>query len=135
LFFLLIGIAGYVLVWDLPMGRAVRMGPGYIPKVLSCILIGFGLIIGGRSFFVKPDHVEPWHLRPLVVISVSILFFAFLIDSTGLVLASIALMLVSTVGGRELNWRETTAFAVLLTYSSVIVFHLLLGLPMQVWPI
>src|SRR5260221_6112149 len=135
LFFLLIGFLGFYFVWDMPMGAAVRMGPGYIPKVLSAILMGFGLIVGGRSFVLTGERLEAWKLRPLVIISASILLFGLLIDRAGLVLAAIVLMLVSTIGGREFFWRESIIFAVVMTAGSVIVFHVLLALPMQVWSI
>ncbi len=134
LFFILCGIAGYYFVIDMPMGAAVRMGPGYIPKVLSVIVLLFGVFIAGRSFVLSGEPIEAWKLRPLIIISASIFVFAFLIDSTGLVLASLLLMIVSTVGGREYFWRETIIFSVLMSLGSIVVFHWLLGLPMQVWP-
>ena len=134
LFFLIVGIAGYAFVWDMPMGAAVRMGPGYIPKVLSCIVALFGVFIAGRSFVIQGDPLEGWKLRPLIIISASIFAFAFLIDSMGLVLASLLLMILSTVGGREFFWRETIIFSVLMSLGAIVVFHWLLGLPMQVWP-
>jgi hypothetical protein len=134
LFFLIVGLAGYYFVWDMPMGAAVRMGPGYIPKVLSCIVALFGLFIAGRSFVINGEPLEGWKLRPLIIISASIFVFAFLIDSTGLVLAALLLMLLSTIGGREFFWREMIIFSVLMSLGAVLVFHVLLGLPMQVWP-
>jgi len=134
LFFLLIGIAGYWFVRDMPMGAAVRMGPGYIPKVLSVILMLFGVFLAGRSFVLQGEPLEGWKLKPLIIISVAILIFAFLIDSQGLVIASIALMIGSTVGGREMFWRETIIFTICMTIGSAIVFHKLLGLPMTILP-
>jgi len=134
LFFVIVGIAGYYFVRDMPMGAAVRMGPGYIPKVLSCIVALFGVFIAGRSLVLQGDPLEGWKLRPLIVISASIFVFAFLIDSTGLVLASLLLMLLSTIGGREVFWREMIIFSVLMSMGAIVVFHWLLGLPMQVWP-
>jgi len=134
LFFVIVGIAGYYFVRDMPMGAAVRMGPGYIPKVLSCIVALFGVFIAGRSLVLQGDPLEGWKLRPLIIISASIFVFAFLIDSTGLVLASLLLMLLSTIGGREVFWREMIIFSVLMSMGAIVVFHWLLGLPMQVWP-
>jgi hypothetical protein len=134
LFFIIVGLAGYYFVWDMPMGAAVRMGPGYIPKVLSVIVMLFGLFIAGRSLVLDGEPLEGWKLRPLIIISASIFIFAFLIDSMGLVLAAFLLMLFSTIGGREFFWREMIIFAALMSLGAVVVFHVLLGLPMQVWP-
>lgn len=135
LFFLLLGIAGYYFVRDMPMGAAVRMGPGYIPKVLSGILMFFGVLIAGRSLVVTGEPLEAWKLRPLLIISASILVFAAMIDRIGLICAAIALMLLSTLGGREFHWRESVIFAVIVSACSVVVFHYALGLPMRVWPV
>lgn len=134
LFFITVGVLGYWFVREMPMGAAVRMGPGYIPKVLSVIVALFGLFIAGRSFVITGEPLEGWKLRPLLIISAAIFAFAFLIDSNGLVLAAIVLMIVGTLGGREFFWREMIIFAVIMAAGSVIIFHILLGLPMQVFP-
>lgn len=134
LFFIVVGILGYWFVRDMPMGAAVRMGPGYIPKVLSWIVAGFGLIIFVRSFVVQGDPIESVKLKPLIIITVAILGFAFLIDSNGLVLASLVMMILGSIGGREFFWREMLIFSVIMTVACVIIFHILLGLPMQVFP-
>jgi putative tricarboxylic transport membrane protein len=134
LFFILVGILGYWFVRDMPMGAAVRMGPGYIPKVLSCIVALFGVFIAGRSFVIAGEPLEAWKLRPLLIISASIFAFAFLIDSNGLILAAIVLMIVGTIGGREFFWREMIIFSVIMAIGAVIIFHIALGLPMQVFP-
>jgi putative tricarboxylic transport membrane protein len=134
LFFIVVGIAGYWFVREMPMGAAVRMGPGYIPKVLSVIVGLFGLFIAGRSFIIQGEPLEGWKLRPLLIISASIFAFAALIDSNGLLLAAIVLMVVGTIGGREFFWREMVIFSVIMAVGAVIIFHILLGLPMQVFP-
>ncbi|MBI3515547.1 MAG: tripartite tricarboxylate transporter TctB family protein [Proteobacteria bacterium] len=134
LFFLIVGIAGYWFVREMPMGAAVRMGPGYIPKVLSVIILLFGVFLAVRSLVLEGEPLEGWKLKPLIVISAAILVFAFLIDSQGLAIASIALMIGSTIGGREFFWREMIIFTILMTIGSAIVFHVLLGLPMTILP-
>ncbi|MBV8169310.1 MAG: tripartite tricarboxylate transporter TctB family protein [Alphaproteobacteria bacterium] len=134
LFFILVGVLGYGLVIDMPMGAAVRMGPGYIPKVLSAIVALFGVFIAGRSFVIQGEPLDAWKLRPLLIISASIFAFAALIDSNGLILAAIVLMIIGTIGGREFFWREMIIFSVIMAIGAVIIFHVALGLPMQVFP-
>jgi hypothetical protein len=134
LFFIIIGVLGFWFVRDMPMGAAVRMGPGYIPKVLSCIVAGLGLIIFVRSFVITGEPIEGMKLRPLLIITLAILGFAALIDSNGLVLASLLMMIFGSIGGREFFWREMLIFSVIMTAACVIIFHILLGLPMQVFP-
>ena len=45
------GCIGFYLALDYPFGSALRMGPGYFPRVLSGILIAFGV--------VRPDPRHP----------------------------------------------------------------------------
>lgn len=43
------GVAGLWLGWANPMGTAGRMGGGYFPKMLSVLLIAFGLMALARG--------------------------------------------------------------------------------------
>jgi hypothetical protein len=102
--------------------------------VLSVIVALFGVFIAGRSFVIQGDPLDAWKLRPLIIISLSIFGFAALIDSNGLLVAAIVLMIVGTIGGREFFWKEMIIFSVIMAVGAVIIFHILLGLPMQVFP-
>jgi hypothetical protein len=202
LFFLVIGTLGIWLGWELPMGMALRMGPGYVPKGLSGILIILGVFIGARAIaingrllnqwvlhglgvLVNPlyraitgrnvaaagtetsaageddGRLESWKLRPLVIISGSILLFGYIIDDqgatgwvtqlaslvglgdavvwlhhhlVGLIFASLVIMIVSTMAGREMFWRETIIFAVIMSIGSAVLFERRLGLSMRISP-
>jgi hypothetical protein len=67
------------------MGRALNMGPGYFPIVLSSILMMVGLIVIGRSFIVletTPFGVVPW--RAIVMLTASTVLFALYLAQLGL---------------------------------------------------
>lgn len=134
LFFIIIGFLGFWLVKDLPMGRPVRMGPGYIPTWLGYIMMFLGAVIGLKGFFREGPSLESWALKPLALILGSILVFAFLIEPAGLVITAIALVLVCSLAAVDMRILETVIFAVILAFASTLVFKILLTLPMSIWP-
>jgi hypothetical protein len=129
-----VGALGWLLIRALPMGTAFRMGPAYIPTVVSWMITGVGLILIVRSLAVRGPRVEGWHARPLCVVLGSFTLFGLVIERGGLVVASLALVLVARLAAREPRWLEAIVVGVALTAFAVLVFHALLGLPMPVWP-
>jgi hypothetical protein len=57
-----------------------------------------------------------------------------MVRSLGLVLATLALVVVSSLGGWEFRLREVTILAFVLTGVAVALFVYSLGLPLSVWP-
>ncbi len=44
------GLAGFLIGQEYSFGSGARMGPGYFPSIISCLLIFFGVIAIFRSF-------------------------------------------------------------------------------------
>lgn len=132
----LIGIA-LLVFWqtqDLATGTAVRMGPGYFPRLLAILIAACGVALAGTSLAVRGPGLEGWALRPLLFILGSIVFFAFAIRPLGLVATGAILVLLSSFGSTEVRWKETILFAVGLLVFTVLLFPIALGLPMPIWP-
>jgi putative tricarboxylic transport membrane protein len=129
-----IGVLGWLLIRRLPMGTAFRMGPAYVPTVVSWLIVAVGAILTARSLLVRGAPLEAPRMRPLAVVLGSFVLFGLLIEGAGLVLASLALVLVARLAAREHRWKEALVVGAVLTAFAVVVFHLLLGLPMPVWP-
>jgi hypothetical protein len=128
LFFVIVAQTSY------QMGTAVRMGPGYFPTVLGGLLAVLGGIVLFDSFVLTGDKVAKFHFRPLLFILASSLAFAYLLKPLGLVLASIALVFISALGGHEFKFKEVAILAVVLVIFSVIVFVKGLTLPFPICP-
>src|SRR5207302_288824 len=75
-------------------GSAGRMGPGYFPLLLGCVLALLGLVLVVRSLLTEGEAVGRLHLLPLAVIAASVCLFGFTIERLGLV---ISLLLVTAV--------------------------------------
>ncbi len=118
-----------------PMGTAVRMGPAYFPSVLGWILVALGLIVFVRSFYVDDgEAMRKTNFRPLLLVIGSVFVFGFLLDKAGLVVASFALMFISSFGGWDFRWKEQLINAVVMTAVIAGMFYYGLGLPFKLFP-
>jgi hypothetical protein len=133
LVFIGFGAIGLIVGRHYPVGTAARMGPGYIPMVLSGLLLLLGGVIVARSFLMTPDRVSRMAFRPLILVSGAAVVFALLVDSAGLVLSTAALIILSRLGSSDFSPWEILMLVLLLTGLAVSVFVLGLGLPMSIW--
>jgi hypothetical protein len=134
LLFVAIGGVAVIAASGYPFGSTRQMGPGYFPLLLGGILILLGAAIGGRALWageVKPLPAVPF--RPLVLVTLSILIFAVMLERFGLVPAILATVAVSCLGGHEFRIREALLLAVFLAAACVLLFHVALGLPFALW--
>jgi hypothetical protein len=134
LMFLAFGVGFVVVARNYSMGTAVRMGPAYFPTVLGGILAVLGAVIFLRSFVIHPEKVPAFHLKPLVVVLLSIVLFAVTLKPLGLVIATAIVVGVGAFASHEFSWKATLALAVILAAFAVIVFYYGLGLPFNIWP-
>lgn len=135
LFLVAVGVIGLVEARGLEMGETLRMGPGYFPTVLSVLVLGFGVVIGGMSLAVEGPPLGRWAWWPMTVVLGAIVLFGLAVERLGLAPTTAAVVAVSSLAAPERRWREVLLFAVLLAAGCVLVFHTLLGLPLRVWPV
>jgi hypothetical protein len=119
---------------SLTVGTAADMGPGYVPRALGWIILGFGVAIGVPGIWGAPRPLPGFKLRPLLSILVSLALFALLLPRAGLVLATLGTMTCSTFATPDYKWRESVLFAIVITTLTVLLFVNGLGLPLSVWP-
>jgi putative tricarboxylic transport membrane protein len=135
LLFIAVAVIGLWASRDYPIGTTTRMGTGYVPRLLCWILLALGALIvvqglraGGFIELGRPI----W--RAMVFVPLSLLVFAFLIGPFGVVAATVALVLVGALAGRESRPLEVVAAAVLLVVLTLTIFVWGVGLPIPVWP-
>lgn len=133
LLFVFFGVVAVVVATDYPTGNALRMGPGYFPTLLGSTLFFLGLLIQVRSLFFHAEAMKPWIPRPILVVLGAVLSFAFLIESAGLVLATLAVVIVSSLAGEEFRLRELVLLSLMLVALAVGLFAYGLGLPFKIW--
>ena len=128
LFFALWAITHY------QMGTAVRMGPAYFPTMLGGLMVVLGLMILASSLAIHGPKVPPFLFRPLLMISLGLVLYGYLMKPLGLVGATAALVYVGALGGHEFRWKEVTILYVILILFSWLVFVKGLSLPFPLWP-
>lgn len=137
LLFIAIAGAGLWISRNYPIGSALRMGTGYVPRLLLWILLGLGAVIflqGLREANEKANAERTTILRPLVFVTIGLIVFGLTIERLGLVLSILPMMIVGSLATRDLKMIETAIAAVVLIVVSVIIFIFGLGLTIPVWP-
>ena len=133
LLFIVIGLLAMVMAQKFPMGTSLRMGPGYFPTVLSGIMLAFGLYIMARGL-IKGEKIEgAWGIRPLVLVTLGLVAFGFIMERLGMVLALFALFFISALGGHEFKFKEVLILAVVMTAAAWGIFIYGLGLPYRLF--
>jgi hypothetical protein len=136
LMFIVIGVIFLYGAKSYPMGTAVRMGPAYFPSILGGILAVLGLIIFVQAFVTDGEQPRKVQWRPMGLILGSVAAFGIIIGplNLGVVLATIALVIMSAMGGWEFKWKEAIINAVVLSITVPLVFYYGLGLPFKIFP-
>ncbi len=135
---LLIAIAAIGL-WvsrDYQIGTALRMGTGYVPRLLCWVLLGLGAVIfvqGLRAPAVGSGSSAPaW--RPVLAVTVGMVAFGWSVERLGLVVAIVLLTGIGALATRGLRLFETALTAIALAVLCWAVFIFGLGLTLPVWP-
>ncbi len=135
LMFIAFGLAAMIIaLMNYQFGTSVRMGPGYFPAVLGGLMVFLGTVITATSLAIEGPKVPRLNFRPLLLVLTACVAYGYLIKPAGLVVATIALVFVSALGGHEFKWKEVSVLALLLIVFSVVVFVNGLTLPFPLWP-
>jgi len=124
---------GLVALWfgrHLQMGTTVRMGPGYVPHMLAYIMLALGGIIAVVAMVKPGEQVEAPQWKPITMVTIGIVCFGLLFESTGLLPALVVLILIASLGGDEFKITEVLFNMVVLAALCTAVFKF--GLQMNI---
>jgi uncharacterized membrane protein YidH (DUF202 family) len=134
LMFVIVGMVAVVIALkNYSMGTSLNMGPGYFPTLMGGILTAFGLYVMARGLIKGEKVAGVWGIRPLILLSLGIVAFGFLIDHLGMVPALVVLFFISALGGREFKLKEVLILTVVMTVASWAIFIYGLGLPYRMF--
>lgn len=149
--FIALGLLALFFGWHLNVGTGVRMGPGYVPRMLSAILIFLGVVIAVKALITGGDRIEAGLWKPIVMITLGVVAFGTLLEAdnvpamvgwfvgglprwenpvSGMLPALVALVFLSALGGNEFKVKETIASCVVLFAICYVIFKL--GLQMNI---
>lgn len=129
-FYLIFGALAFWIARDYNFGKASRMGAGYFPTVLSCLLMFFGALTLLRGISRKGEPMGLFAWKPAVIVLLSTLVFAFLLHRAGLVIALTLLIFGSASASEKFRfeWRATLLAFGLIVFC-ILIFIKGLGLP------
>jgi len=119
-----------------PVGTALRMGTGYMPRLLCWLLLGLGVIVLAQGLRqpAAPVRSSPQAWRAMLSVTASLVAFALSIEWLGLVIAILLLTGIGSLATRSLRPLETAVAALALIALSWSIFIFGLGLTIPVWP-
>jgi hypothetical protein len=136
LMFMSVALLGLFLSRNYPLGTILRMGTGYVPRLLCWVLLALGAGVTLVGAFGTDDRFSeegsPW--RSLVFVPLSLIVFALTAESLGLVIASASLVVVGALAGRHMRIVEVVITAVVLSAVCVAIFIWGRALPISIWP-
>ncbi len=128
--FIAFGLIALYFGRNLAPGTTVRMGPGYVPHMLSYIMCVLGFIIAVLALVYGGEPVEAPKWRPITMVTIGIIVFALLFETTGMFPALVALVFIASLGGDEFKLWEVVGNTVVLTILCILVFKV--GLSMNI---
>jgi hypothetical protein len=136
LLFIAIALFGLWASRDYPVGTALRMGTGYMPRLLCWLLGGLGavVLVQGLRQPAAPLRGSPQAWRALLSVTVGLIAFGLSIERLGLVVAIALLTGIGSLATRSLRPIETAIAAVALIALSWGIFVVGLGLAIPIWP-
>jgi len=132
--FVSIGLFAIVIGSNYTLGTAARMGPGYFPRILGILLVALGAMIAIRGVRVPGDPVPPFKWRPTLVVLGSVVLYGIIIQSIGVAISTVILIVSASAASHEFRFRESVIAGVLLSALAVFVFIVGLGLQLPIWP-
>jgi putative tricarboxylic transport membrane protein len=136
LLFMAVAAFGLWASRDYPVGTALRMGTGYMPRLLCWLLLGLGAIVlaQGLRQQAAPLHSSTQGWRALLSVTLALIAFGLSIERLGLVLAILLLTGTGALATRSRRALETAIAALALVGLSWGIFIFGLGLAIPIWP-
>lgn len=131
LLFMAFGIAGAYMSRDFAFGALTRMGPGFLPTVLSWLLLGVGALVLLRSFALRGPAIQRSTWRPQILIVCAIVLFSLMIERVGLIPTVFVVLIVASFAATEARLRDSIFLAAGMAIACDLVFIRLLGLPLN----
>jgi hypothetical protein len=135
LFLLALAVIGYIGGATLPFGTLSGIGSGLLPRVVTLLVGVFGLLLIVQSAFAAGDGLDRWAIRGIIFVLGSVLVFALMVRSYGLVVAGPLAVIISSLADKDTRPLEVVVFAVVMTLICGLLFKELLNLPIPFDPV
>jgi putative tricarboxylic transport membrane protein len=135
-FLMAVAMLGLWASHDYPVGTALRMGTGYVPRLLCWILLALGALVLAQGLRTPspPLRSRPAAWRAILSVTAALVTFGLGIERLGLVVCIVLLVAIAALANRALRVFEVAAVAFALIVLSWAIFIFGLGLTIPVWP-
>lgn len=116
---------------NLDIGSLRAMGPGYFPMLLSILMMAMALVSLWRDTSQVNDG--PVALGAVAAVILSLITFAVLIESLGLICAIAATVLIAKSADPGNTWRSSIALSTVTVMLTALVFKAILNIPINLW--
>ena len=128
LMFIGFGLIALYFGQKLALGTPVRMGPGYVPRMLSLTPIGLGALVCIIAIVSGSEPGERPKWKPITLVTLGIVCFALLFERAGLIPALVVLIMIASLAGEEFKLTEVIGNIVVLSVLCTLVFKVGLGM-------
>jgi hypothetical protein len=134
LFLIVLALVAFGATSSLTIGSAADMGPGFVPRALAWIILGFGVTFLATGLLkAAPEPFPELAWRPLVMVLASIALFAVLFSTLGLIAACVGTVVVAGAATTPVRWLQLVVFGIAMAAFSALLFVKGLGLPFKLW--
>ena len=133
LFFVVIGLATFLLSRDYSMGSARNMGPGYFPTILACLIAVLGAILMAKGAINPGEQVQGLAWAKVGLISLAVAVFGLALRPIGLAISVFLLVALSALASKKFKLLPTLLLASALAIGCSLVFVTLLGVQVPVF--
>lgn len=135
LLLLFFGLGALWIASSYRIGTTFRMGPGFFPVGLACLLIVVGIIVVCMSL-AKQAEMEMGRIawRPLIIVSAAIVLFGLIINHAGLAVSTFAMVVASRLARPGYPWVETILLGVVVAIACAAIFYFGLHIQMPLLP-
>jgi hypothetical protein len=127
-FGLFFGLSSYL---NLPIGTALRMGPGYAPLALSALLLLLGLLIVAGALRSAPEAIGRLAWRGMAFLLPAPILFGLTVRGLGFVPSIFLAALLASFASPRMGPLQAVLLALAVTVFSTLVFSVALGLPFR----
>ena len=142
--FIVLGVSAFIMALDYRTGTLHRMGPGIFPLIVSGLMaiLGGALAVqalvawrlrrasGGEAGLI-PDFAA---MRALIFTMVSLLAFALLIRTAGMMIALTTMVFIATRAQPGRPILSSLILSASLAILCAVIFVYGIGLPISLWP-
>lgn len=132
LMFIAFGLLALYFGQKLAVGTPVRMGPGYVPRMLSLILVGLGVLVCIVTLVTGSEPVEKPKWKPITLVTIGVVAFALLFERAGLLPALVVLIMIASLANEEFKLVEVIGNMVVLAILCTLVFKVGLGMNISI---